>query len=61
MTRHQHSYRWWTALTAEEKRTIAIICCLVVLGLLAKHYREDHAPSTVTPEATSSPSRPQHR
>ena len=45
-------------LTKEEQRTIAFIVLMVVLGLLTKHYRNQHAervraPNEITQPATS--------
>jgi hypothetical protein len=42
-------------LTKEEQRTIAFIVLMLVLGLLTKHYRAQHAPA-LTPGEHVQPS-----
>jgi len=42
-------------LTRQEQRTIAFIVLMLVLGLLTRHYRAQHAP-VVTPNEHVQPS-----
>lgn len=42
-------------LTKEEQRTIAFIVLMVVLGLLTKHYRNQHAERARAPNEITQP------
>lgn len=42
-------------LTKEEQRTIAFIVLMVVLGLLTKHYRHQHAERARAPNEITQP------
>ncbi len=56
MKRKTRSRLWRPVLTAEEKRTIVIVCCLIILGLWTKHHRESHP--MLTPPAVTTKAKP---